>query len=40
MVDEDDGSINSNARAGGSVSVFAHHALGNEKGWLRIGYGI
>lgn len=40
MVDEDDGSINSSARAGGSVSVFARHALGNEKGWLRIGYGI
>ena len=40
MVDEADGSINSHARAGGSVYVVARHALGNGKGWLRIGYGI
>lgn len=35
-----DGTLNTRARDGGSVSVYARHSLGSGKGWLRVGYGF
>ncbi|SEK12564.1 hypothetical protein [Achromobacter sp. NFACC18-2] len=37
---EDNGSLNPAARDGGLISVYARHALGSGKGWLRVGYGF
>jgi hypothetical protein len=38
--DEEDRSIAVKARAGGLVDLFARHALGSSKNWLRVGYGF
>ena len=38
--DEASSWVNSKAKSGGYVEVFAKHAIGSGKSWLRILYGI
>jgi hypothetical protein len=35
-----DATLRDQFRAGGTVDVFARHALGSGVGWLRVGYGL